>query len=548
MNKFFPFFLLCVYLISCNNDPQIHHIVSAPYDENALIDNNADHEDPRMRFQLIQSRLVESDSIWKDVGQQLKGFTEAEYEKLSPFIYEKEIPTIQAHIRSGYLTYEKLIQWYLYRIVKFETDSARTLHTILSINPNAVKIARQKDRQKSEGDHLIFGMPILLKDNIDTRGMPTTAGAAAFMENRPEDAFIVKRLKERGAIILGKVNLSEWAYLLGRGLPLGYSAVGGQTLNPYGRMRYHTGGSSSGSATAMAANYAAGAVGTETSGSILSPSGANSAVGLKPTVGLLSRTGIVPISFTLDTPGPITRSVTDNAILLSAMTGEDDEDEKTIGHDTMNAYWKELDVASLDDKRFGIFREFLTDSLYQNAIKMLIEQGADTVGFTGDEIHFQGFLDLLVGEMKIAFTSYLRDCASDNIEFRTPGDIVTFNRKDTFNRIPYGQSLFEYMATVSLSEGYLDSLRHRFHFEGVRYFSKEMEEESLDAVLSINNYHAGHAAMARYPCLIVPMGYSGDGEPKGLAFIGRPREEQKLLNLGFAFEKATNFRNPPDGY
>src|SRR5690606_43490 len=185
-----------------------------------------------------------------------------------------------------------------YRIRKYESDNSFALNAIIALNPDVVEQARQKDREgaQAEAEFSLYGMPILLKDNINTHNMPTTAGAIALAENTTGNAFIVERLLEAGALILGKVNLSEWAYYFCDGCPLGYSAVGGQTLNPYGRKIFESGGSSSGSAVAVAANYAVAAVGTETAGSILSPSSKNAVVGLKPTIGLLSRTGIVPIS------------------------------------------------------------------------------------------------------------------------------------------------------------------------------------------------------------------------------------------------------------
>jgi len=236
----------------------------------------------KMQYKLIQSKFLDKNEIWKTVADQIAYFSEEDYEKLEPLILEQDIPTIQSHIQSGRLSYEKLTQWYLYRIVKFENDKNKTLHSIIALNPNAVEEARERD--KNIGDkknHPIYGMPILLKDNINTSEMKTTAGAHALLENKTEDAFIVKQIKAKGGIILGKANLSEWAYYFCKGCPVGYSAVGGQTLNPYGRKIFETGGSSSGSGTTMAANYAAAAVGTETSGSILSPSSQNSIVGLK---------------------------------------------------------------------------------------------------------------------------------------------------------------------------------------------------------------------------------------------------------------------------
>ena len=219
--------------------------------------------------------------------------TASEYTRLKPMVLEQPIPVVQEHIRNGDLTYEELCRFFLYRIYTYELDNSTTLNTVIALNPDIIRQARQRDAalqaDPEASRHPIFGMPILLKDNINTEGMPTTAGAIALQGNRTADAFIVERLKEKGALILGKVNLSEWAYYFCEGCPVGYSAIGGQTLNPYGRRVFETGGSSSGSGTAMAAGYAMGAVGTETSGSILSPSSQNSVVGLKPTVGLLSR-------------------------------------------------------------------------------------------------------------------------------------------------------------------------------------------------------------------------------------------------------------------
>ena len=225
-----------------------------------------------------------------------------------------------------------LTKFYLYRIRKFDRENELSLNSVISINPNVINQARKLDDMDDldvDKMHPIFGMPILLKDNINVLGMATTAGAVALQNNKTEDAFTVKRLKEQGAIILGKSNLSEWAYFFCGDCPSGYSAIGGQTLNPYGRRIMDTGGSSSGSGVVVAANFCAAAVGSETSGSILSPSSQNSIVGLKPTIGLLSRSGIVPISSTLDTPGPMAKNVIDNAIVLDAMFGFDENDSKS---------------------------------------------------------------------------------------------------------------------------------------------------------------------------------------------------------------------------
>lgn len=516
-----------------------------PYDESAEIATNSTHESAKMRFKLIQSRVSDKNDIWKSVAPQLKNFTEDDYQKLKPLIFEQDIPTIQSHISSGELTYEKLTQWYLYRIVKFENDSAKYLNSIIAINPDAVAEARKKDRERSPQDHPIYGMPVLLKDNVNAAGMPTTAGAEALRNNFAADAFIVERIKEKGGIILGKTNLSEWANFLSQYCPNGYSAVGGQTLNPYGRKIFDTGGSSSGSAVAMAMNFAAASVGSETSGSILSPSSKNSVAGLKPTIGLLSRGGIVPISGTYDTPGPITRNVIDNAILLSAMTGEDGADPKSQKGMPDKKYWEELKTKTLAGLRFGVTKGLLNDSLYKQAVEIIVAAGGVAIEFEPQQIQFENFSKVLGADMKTDLPKYISSYASKEIKFQSVADFADYNNLDTLNRIPYRQTLFTSMVNEDISEEELIALKAKLHDEGVSFFEKPLTEFNLDAILSIANRNAGFAAVAEYPCLTVPMGFTKRGEPNTLTFIARPFEEDKLLKMGYAFEQATKFRKTP---
>ena len=535
-------FLLLLFTLACNQKPKTVISQWIPYDESAELAKNADNKSKKMQFKLIQSKILDKNEIWKNVSHQISNFSEEDYQTLKPLIFEQDIPTIQAHIQSGVLTYETLTQWYLYRIVKYENDKDKSLNAIIDINPDAVNEARKRDKNKSAMDHPVYGMPILLKDNINMEGMPTTAGAHALRNNKTSDAFIVDRIKEKGGIILGKTNLSEWANFLSQGCPNGYSAVGGQTLNPYGRKIIDTGGSSSGSAVSMAANYSAAAVGTETSGSILSPSGKNSIVGLKPTVGLLSRGGIIPISGTYDTPGPMTRNVMDNAILLSAMSGEDKADTATKDNPKNKKYWEELKTGSLKGLRFGVIKNFLKDSIYKLTIEKIISLGGIAIEFEPEQINFENFSTVLSADMKVDLPKYLDKYASDEVTFRSVSDIVDYNKKDSLIRIPYGQDLFTGILEENISQEDLIQLKARLHKEGVNFFEKPMAEHQLDAILSINNRNAGYAAVAEYPCLIVPMGYMETGEPSGLTFIARPFEEDKLLKIGFAFEQATRIR------
>ena len=544
MNKTALTFL--IILLTCSPEHAISQRI--PWDETAELAQNASHPSPKMRYRLIQSKLLDRNEIWATASDQIGGFTEEDYQKLNPLIHGQNILSIQSHILAGDLTYEKLTQWYLYRIVKYENDRDKALNCIIAINPGAVSEARQRDRERSADDHPIYGIPVLLKDNIGMSGMPTTAGAAALTDNHTADAFIVERLKEKGAIILGKTNLSEWANYLSSACPNGYSAVGGQTLNPYGRRKFDTGGSSSGSGASMAAGYAAAAVGTETSGSILSPSSASSVVGLKPTVGLLSRSGIVPLSGTLDTPGPMTGTVIDNAILLSAMCGEDSTDAVTKDNPKNILYWKDLGESSLKGMRFGVNKSFLSDSLYRVTVGQIVSMGGIAIEFEPEKIVLEKFSTLLSADMKADLPAYLDRYASEDIKYRTVNEIAAFNRADSIIRIPYGQTIFDGMITLEISDEELLLLRSKLHSDAVSYFEKPMTEYQLDAILSVANRNAAFAAAAWYPCLTVPMGYRESGEPVGITFIARPFEEEKLLRMGYAFEQAARLRQLPTEY
>lgn len=356
-------FVIVAFLLSCNNK-------STSVD--TQIDNSQQTASKDFReFRVLDSKYLNNSTIWSNFNAELDAFSEENYNNLKPFILEKDIPTIQKYVSQGILSYELLVKFYLYRIRKYDRENALSLNSVISLNPNVLNEAREADKnRKNANEFSVFGMPILLKDNINAQGMPTTAGAVALEQNFVNDAFIVNQLKANGALILGKANLSEWAYFFCGDCPSGYSAIGGQTLNPYGRRVLDTGGSSSGSGVAVAANFCVAAIGSETSGSILSPSSQNSVVGLKPTIGLLSRTGIVPISSTLDTPGPITKNVIDNAIVLTAMFGYDETDFSSV--EANRDLFLEPDKyssASLKGKRFGAFTRFLNDTLYLNALE-----------------------------------------------------------------------------------------------------------------------------------------------------------------------------------
>ncbi|MCF6169176.1 amidase family protein [Lutibacter sp.] len=533
--------------ISCKKEAPV---VFNSYDETSEIAEQQNHEIKRMQFNLIQSKYLDMNEIFKPFEQDLAYFSEKDYYNLAPYIIEQDIPSIQESVEKGILSYEKIVLFYLYRIRKFESNNQLALHSIISLNPTVIEEAREKDKNRPyDTSYSLYGLPILLKDNINTKGMPTTAGAFALKDNKDtDDAFIVQKLKENGALILGKANLSEWAYYFCSGCPVGYSAIGGQTLNPYGRKIFETGGSSSGSGVSVAANYAVAAVGTETSGSILSPSSKNSVVGLKPTVGLLSRTGIVPISSTLDTPGPMTKNVIDNAIFLAAMEGEDINDSVTKGNDKKINYIENLMKATLKEKRFGVIKELLADSIYLNIVNVIKNAGGVLIEIDPPQVSLNGFLMLLNIDMKNDLPVYLTKYADKNIKYASIQDIIDLNLQDSLKRAPYGQQLFEGIVADTTSLKSFQEIKKRLHNKGVTYFKTPMDSLKLDAVLSINNYHAGYAAVAKYPCLTVPMGYQKSGEPISLTFISKPFSELQLLKMGYAFEKLNKVRKLPKNY
>ena len=530
---------LYLLLIGCNSSEQKW----IPYNESLEITNNKTHSLERMQFKLIQSKFNDKNIWFSELDNYLKDFSDNDYEKLKPLIIEKDIPSIQTNIIEKKLTYEKLVLFYLFRIKKIEFNKNTYLNSIISLNPNIVLEARKKDKIKPESIYSLHGIPVLLKDNINFDGLPTTAGAEILKNNIADDSFVVKKLKESGAVILGKTNLSEWAYYFCVGCPLGYSAIGGQTLNPYGRKEFESGGSSSGSGAAISANLSSVSLGSETSGSILSPSSLNSIVGLKPTIGLVSRTGIIPISNTLDTSGPMTKNVIDNAIVFNSIMGFDQNDSHS--KNKININYNEIINSSLKDKRLGVFKSLLNDSLYIKTIEDIKKAGGIIIEFEPPKINFLGFRKILDVEMKNELPKYLSTYFKDNLNIKNISDIINYNLQDSLNRSPYGQKIFEGIVSDNTGKGEFEKLKVRLKKEGERYFNESLKKYSLDAILSINNYHAAYAAAAYYPCLTVPMGYNKSGLPSNLTFISSSYEENMLYQLGYAYEKLSNKRVAP---
>lgn len=544
---------LILLLVSCKNSnqpvestvPKTQEVHSNPTDVSAISTKDF------TEFKVLDSKYIDTSKLWEPFTKDLEDFTESNYISLKPIILEKDIPSLQKEIQDGRLSYEMLTKFYLYRIRKFDRENDLSLNSVIALNPNVIAEAKQKDLEfkNKKQKRAIFGMPILLKDNIDAAGMPTTAGAVALKDNMTKDAFIVTQLKNKGALILGKANLSEWAYFFCGDCPSGYSAMGGQTLNPYGRKIIDTGGSSSGSAVAVSANFCVAAIGSETAGSILSPASQNSVVGLKPTVGLLSRSGIVPISSTLDTPGPITKNVMDAAILMDALFGEDKSDSKSI-----NAIWKSgfysenFKLENLKGKRFGAFKRLMEDSLYVKALSVLKRQGATIVEIEEEKVDLPDFIRLLNLDMQKDLSAYFSNFGNNDLMFASIDDIISFNRKDSLNIMPYGQKLFEGISADKATEQEFETIKSILKTNGQLFFDTPMKAHDLDGVLSINNEHAAEAAVAEYPAITVPMGYTATGEPEGLTFIALRLQEKLLLQWAYNYEQASKLRVAPINY
>lgn len=451
------------------------------------------------------------------------------------------IPRLQRAMDGGRLSSVRLTRFYLDRIARLD----RRLDAVVTVDRRAVAEARAADRARARGadtdDRPLLGIPVLVKDNIGTDGMPTTAGSLALRGSTPPDAFVVRRLEAAGAVVIGKTNLSEWANFRGAQSPSGWSAVGGQTSDPYVLDRNPC-GSSSGSGAAASASLATVTLGTETDGSIVCPAGQNGVVGLKPTLGLASRTGIVPISPEQDTAGPLTRNVTDAAVVLGALTGVDPDDDAA-----------DLDRASLRGARIGYWDASAgaspeTERVMERAVARLERLGATVVDVEVDvEAAYEPETVALETEFKVAIADYLRTTAP-----RFPkslADLTASNEANARRELRwFGQETFESANRRGpLSDPDYRAAREQATTTGRRAIDETVAEHDLDAILAptnspawptdlVNGDHfllgsSTPAAVAGYPDLTVPAGYV-EGLPVGMVLFGPRWSEPTLLALG----------------
>ena len=533
-------YLIVLLIIGCDSNLKKW----MTYDEKQEIEENSNSKIKKLQYKRIQSISTDKNELIKGYENEINLFLKSKYDKLEPLIIEKSIPEIQQHIIDGKFTYYDLSLFYISRIYLIEFNKETFLNSVISLNKNVLNDAMEKDKLGNEDIYSIFGIPILLKDNIGFESLPTTAGAYSLKDNYTEDAFITKKLKSEGAIILGKTNLSEWANYFCSGCPNGYTSLGGQTLNPYGRKIIDTGGSSSGSGVATASNLSSVSLGSETSGSILSPSSANSLVGMKPTIGNISRSGIIPISSTLDTAGPMTRSIIDNIIVYNAINGYDSEDiyskesrdidiEKVLNFDSSKV-------------RLGYYKNFYeNDSLYKKAVDHIKENNITAIEIKSPRVNLSNFVKILDEDMRKDLKSYLSIYGNEKLEVSDISSIIEFNDKDSIVRAPYGQGIFKKIINDTMNKEEFDKLKIRLMNEGNKFFDIPMDKYDLDVVISLNNYHAGYAAVAHNPCLTIPIGLRKSNEPAGITFIGKSFSEQLLYEIGLYFEESYEGRVPP---
>lgn len=487
---------------------------------------------------------------------------------------EVTIEELQQDMQSARYTARSITESYFARIEALDKHGP-AINAVIELNPDALAIADELDREyKRQGARgPLHGIPILIKDNIDTADRTsTTAGSLALDGSiAPKDAFLVQRLRKAGAVILGKANLSEWANFRASHSVSGWSGRGGQTRNPYALDRNPC-GSSSGSAVAVAANLCVVAVGTETDGSIVCPSAVNGIVGIKPTLGLISRSGVIPIAHSQDTPGPMARTVRDAAILLNVLIGLDSSDPATkeSASNGKPDYTKFLDPRGLRGARLGIARKFFgynaaTDEVIEVSIAEMKRNGAeivDPVDYPSHEELNDSELEVLLYEFKADLNTYLRTHNGPHV--RSLSEIISFNEKRRGEEMPYfGQDIMikaEKKGPLT-EKAYMDALTRNHKLSRAEGIDAVVENNHLDAIIApttgpawLTDWVAGDhesgscstpAAVAGYPHITVPAGFVR-GLPVGISFFGTAWSEATLLKLAYSFEQATKIRRAPE--
>ena len=463
------------------------------------------------------------------------------------------IPELQAAMAAKRITSTQLVDAYLARIAAYDT-SGPSLNSVRQLNDQARATAQRLDKERKRGivRGPLHGIPMLLKDNVGTGDMPTTAGSIALEGVVPKrDATITEKLRNAGAIILGKANLSEFANWVALGMPNGYSSLGGQVLNAHNFG--DPSGSSAGSGVASSMAFATGAIGTETSGSILSPSEANGVIGVKPTLGLASRAGIIPLAPSFDVPGPMMRSVTDAAIVLGVIAGADPRDPATAGAQ-VGDYTGALKTDALAGKRLA-YSDDTYDSLddderalFDAAIARLEALGATVVPVQALDAQYVGITEIaaIPNEFKASLNRYLAE-ETPTAPYKTLSEIIAYNRTRP-DRVKYGQNLLEASDATPGREELFPLQAEPARQSAKADIDAALIEGDADAIITPGNLQANVGAAAGYPTVMTLLGYTEDDEgihPQGLGFLGQAYTEDMLLGFAYAYEQASPQRVPP---
>lgn len=494
-------------------------------------------------------------------------------EKDNKWIEEMTISQLRQGYADGKFTIRRVVETYLDRIRELDQNGP-ALNSVIIVNPDALKIADELDAELAAGKVRgpMHGIPVILKDNIDTHdSMPTTAGATVLRNSiAPEDSWVARKLREAGAIIIAKANLSEWANFRASVSSSGWSGIGGQTKNPYVLDRNPC-GSSSGSGVAVSANLCMVAIGTETNGSIVCPSNNNGIVGIKPTVGLISRSGIIPISFTQDTPGPMARTVADAAVCLGTLTGIDPDDSKTTlsGGKSLSDYSGSLKTEGLTGKRIGLYKKATgysekVDTLFSQAARLMKSMGAEviTINDDMDKGYESSSYEVLLYEFKDGLNRYFSR-PGINCRIKNLAELIEFNKSDSIELRYFDQEIL----VAAGKKGDLNSPDYKKALEKMQKATREngidkiMNGNKLDALIAptgspawktdlvLGDHFAGSssspAAIAGYPAITVPMGFISN-LPVDITFFGRAWSEPLLIEIAYGYEQATKHRKAPE--
>lgn len=498
----------------------------------------------QIRFQYENEVISElkKDIDFSPFEEALNKYDDSDFEKMNELIIERGIEEIQDAVRFGDLTCEDVLLYYVNRIKNYDTY----YNSIIGLNPKALEVARSQDERLKNNEELgeLFGTVILIKDNITEQNMTTSAGTYALKDlTTKRDSFIIDQIKKEDVIILGKSNLSEWANFMSDPSSNGFSVLGGQTKNAYGM--FDAGGSSSGSAVAVAMNFSMVAFGSETCGSIVYPCSQNDVVGLKPTVGLLSRDLIIPITEAQDTAGIMGKSVKDVARVFRYALAFDEEDSlgMNAANFDMEQFERKLDKDYLAGKRIGIVPSDIVPLATEQLKNELISCGAEVVEIEMNHPKADRMSVYNYGMINDV-AAFLND-KDVNTNYKSLEEIINFNKENPNLHMPYGQALLEGALSSNLSEEEYKKIVEKNREITSKEIDRTLEENDIIAIASFSNELSDLFAVATYPALTIPGTFRENNEPHGVTFVGTLNDDYKLIEIGYAYESYTHHRMIP---